>query len=272
MVPAGSNRVAGRNRSPLDMHPRHDGTGSWRIARVPSEVYRHHPAPRHMCKISTYLWPSPVGEYTAGRRIIRLPANFAPAPLHRLLGGALNTKDLSYIAIFAALVAALGLFPPISVPVVAVPITMQTMGVMLAGAILGARRGALSMLTFLAVVAMGVPALSGGRGGLGVFFGPSGGFLLGWPVGAYVVGRLTERAYDRYSLSRGFAYNVVGGIAAVYLGGIPWLAAVTEISLLQAAVGSAAFLPGDVIKAAVAAWVAVGVRRAYPLLEGAGAR
>lgn len=184
----------------------------------------------------------------------------------------MSTKDLSYIAIFAALVAALGLFPPIPVPVIPVPITAQTMGVMLAGSILGAKRAGLSMLAFLAVVALGIPALSGGRGGLGVFAGPSSGFLLGWPVGAYLIGLLTERRWPRYHIGWGIAFNLLGGIGAIYALGVPWLALVTEVSLYQAALASTAFLPGDALKAVIASWVAVAVRRAYPLIESAGAR
>lgn len=187
-------------------------------------------------------------------------------------GSLLSTKDLSYIAIFAALVAALGLFPPIPVPVIPVPVTAQTMGVMLAGSILGSKRAGLSMLVFLALVALGIPALAGGRGGLGVFAGPSGGFLIGWPIGAFVIGLLTESSWDRYTVTRGVAFNVVGGIGAVYAVGIPWLAAMTDVALYQAAAASAAFLPGDAVKAVAAAWVAVAIRRAYPLIEAGGAR
>lgn len=184
----------------------------------------------------------------------------------------MSTKDLSYIAIFAALVAALGLFPPVPVPVIPVPVTAQTMGVMLAGSILGSKRAGLSMLVFLALVALGVPALSGGRGGLGVFAGPSGGFLLGWPVGAFVIGLFTERNWDRYNTVRGVAFNLIGGVGAVYALGIPWLAWVSELAIHQAAAASAAFLPGDGVKAVAAAWVAVAIRRAYPLIESASAR
>lgn len=184
----------------------------------------------------------------------------------------MSTKDLSYIAIFAALVAALGLLPPIPVQVIPVPITAQTMGVMLAGSILGAKRAGLSMLVFLALVALGVPALAGGRGGLGVFAGSSGGFLLGWPIGAFVIGLFTERNWDRYNTARGVVFNLIGGIGAVYALGIPWAAWVSEIAIHQAAVASAAFLPGDGVKAVAAAWVAVGIRRAYPLIESASAQ
>ena len=81
----------------------------------------------------------------------------------------MKTKDLAYIALFAAITAVLGLLPAIPVPAVPVPITAQTLGVMLAGAVLGARRGFLALLLFLVLVAVGLPVLAGGRGGLAVF-------------------------------------------------------------------------------------------------------
>lgn len=179
----------------------------------------------------------------------------------------MNARDLAYVSLFAAIVVALGLFPPVPVPLVPVPVTAQTLGVMLAGSLLGARRGGLSLLVFLLLVAVGVPALSGGRGGLGVFLGPSGGFLLAWPLGAYVVGLLTERCWEHYDLPRAALCNAVGGIVVVYAIGIPFLALVGGVGLGTAAAGSLAFLPGDLIKVGMASAVAVTVRRAYPLLQ-----
>ena len=75
----------------------------------------------------------------------------------------MKTRDLAYIALFAAITAVLGLLPAVPVPAVPVPITAQTLGVMLAGAVLGARRGFLALLLFLALVAIGLPLLAGGR-------------------------------------------------------------------------------------------------------------
>lgn len=181
--------------------------------------------------------------------------------------GASATRNLTYVALFAALVAALGLFPPLMVPALGVPITAQTLGVMLAGAVLGARRGGLALLVFVVLVAVGLPVLAGGRGGLGVFLGPSGGFVLAWPVAAFVVGWLTERWWRSYTLPRGVAANVVGGILVVYAAGVPYMAAMGDLGLIEAGVGSAVFVPGDLLKAVLAAMAAVGVRRAYPLIE-----
>ncbi|CAK7255150.1 MULTISPECIES: biotin transporter BioY [unclassified Shinella] len=94
----------------------------------------------------------------------------------------METRDTVFIATFAAITAALAVFPPMTLPVVGVPITAQSLGAILAGGVLGARRGGLSMILFLILVAIGLPLLSGGRGGFGVFMGPTGGFLLRWVV------------------------------------------------------------------------------------------
>ena len=85
-----------------------------------------------------------------------------------------TSRDLALIATFTGVVAALGLVPLFTPPGFPVPITAQSLGVMLAGAILGARRGFCSLLLFLVLVAVGLPLLAGRRGGLGVFAGPVG--------------------------------------------------------------------------------------------------
>lgn len=178
----------------------------------------------------------------------------------------MKTRDLAYTALFAALTAVLGVVPAVQVG--PVPITAQTLGVMLAGSVLGARRGFLALLTFLVLVAVGLPVLPGGRGGLSVFAGPTAGYLLAWPVGALVVGALTERLWKRYGLGWGVLANVVGGMLVIYLIGVPVLAAVGHLSLRAAIVaGALPFLVGDVVKAVVAAAIAVQVRRSHPVIE-----
>src|ERR1019366_3368547 len=176
----------------------------------------------------------------------------------------LSARDLALVSSFAALIAVLGL--PGGIPVFgnAVPVTLQTLGVMLAGSILGWKRGALSVLVLLVLVAAGLPLLSGGRGGLAVFFGPSAGYLIGWVFGAAVIGWLVQRRLPAYPMWWGGLANVLGGIGAVYLVGIPVQAAATGTSVLVATGASMAFLPGDVIKVVIATAVASAVHRGYP--------
>ncbi|MCW2758337.1 MAG: BioY protein [Nocardioidaceae bacterium] len=176
----------------------------------------------------------------------------------------LSSRDLALVATFAGIVAALGVVPAVYPFSATVPITAQSLGVMLAGAVIGARRGALSLLLFLALVALGLPLLAGGRGGLGVFAGPSVGYLVGYPVAAYVVGWLTERRGAPYGLAWGVAANVVGGIVVLYAIGIPGTSWRADISIVAATTSSGFYVLGDLAKAVLAALVARGVHQAYP--------
>jgi biotin transport system substrate-specific component len=184
-----------------------------------------------------------------------------------------SSRDLALVSVFVGVVAALGLVPPLFVGG-SVPITAQSMGVMLAGAILGARRGFLSMLVFVLLVAAGLPLLSGGLGGLAVFASPRVGFLLGFPVAALVVGLLNEAWARRgsYDARWGVLANVVGGIVALYPFGILGLMVMGDLSVTQAAAGVVIYVPGDVVKAVLAALVAAGVHRGYPGLLDETAR
>ena len=184
----------------------------------------------------------------------------------------LSARDTAMVAVFAGVVAALGVVPPIAVTGSAVPITAQSMGVMLAGAILGARRGFWSLLLFVALVTVGLPLLSGGVGGLGVYATGRVGFLLGFPFAAYAVGWLAERSGSPYRLIPGLAGNVVGGILVLYAFGTLGLATVGRLGLAEALVGLSFYLPGDLAKAVLAAFVARGVHAAYPGLLRDGRR
>ena len=169
-------------------------------------------------------------------------------------------RDLARIAIFAALIVVLGMA---TIPIPGgVPITAQTLGVMLAGAVLGPRRAPLAVLLVLVLAAIGLPVLAGGRGGLGVFFGPSAGYLIGWIAGALVVGLIVHSG--RITWWRTALGTVVGGILVVYLFGIPVTALVLGLDLGPAALASTAFLPGDLLKAGAATALTLALRRAYP--------
>lgn len=180
-----------------------------------------------------------------------------------------TASGLALIAVFVGIIAALGLAPAIPVPGSPVSITLQTLGVMLAGAVLGRWRGAAAVLVFLLLVGLGLPLLAGGRGGLGVFVGPSAGFLVGFPVAAFVIGALTEQLNAARSLPRAVVINVAGGIVVLYGFGIVGMALAAHLPLAKAALLCVVFLPGDVAKAVIAAVVARGVHQAMPgLLPG----
>lgn len=186
----------------------------------------------------------------------------------------LQARDLALIALFAGLIAALGLPGTITVLGGQVPITAQTLGVMLAGSILGSRRGALAVLVLLALVAAGLPLLAGGRGGLAVFAGLSAGYVLAWPLGAWVCGWLTERLLrnGRYTLPIGVIANTIGGVFVVYAIGIPVQAWRGDLDLLPALIAAGVFLPGDALKVVLTSLVAKGVHAGYPTPAARAAR
>ena len=179
----------------------------------------------------------------------------------------MTTRDMTFVALFTALTAACAVFPPLQTPLPA-PIIVQNIGVMLAGSILGARRGSLSLVLFVVLVAVGMPILTGWRGGLGVILGPTGGFILSWIPAAFVIGWLVERNWRRLNFWNLLLFNVIGGIIVVYVIGIPWLAVVANMELAKAFAASAIFVPGDVAKAVVACFAALIVKRSYPLIRG----
>ncbi len=177
----------------------------------------------------------------------------------------MSTKDIVYIALFAAVTAALGLFPPFPLPVTGVPITLQSMGPMLAGLILGARRGFLSQVLFLALVAAGLPLLAGGRGGIAAFVTPTAGYLVGWAISAFVIGYLADRVNAHRSVAKATAVSAIGGILVLYACGIPWLCYALKLSPGAAIISSLWFIPGDIVKCVVAALLSVSVRRVHKI-------
>jgi biotin transport system substrate-specific component len=174
-------------------------------------------------------------------------------------------RTLVQIALYAAIIAVLGLMPKFDLPLAGgVPITAQSMGIMLAGVMLGAWRGAAAVALFLLVVALGAPLLAGGRGGLGVFFGPSAGFLLGYPAAAFVAGFIMQKLKNQPVLPVALVAAVVGGILVLYPLGIVGMSALGSLSPLDAAKACLIFIPGDTIKAVLVALVAQTVARGLP--------
>ena len=177
-----------------------------------------------------------------------------------------SSQSLSMVALFAALMAVMGLIPKIDLPF-GVPITLQSLGVMLAGCLLGARRGLQSMALFLLAVAVGLPLLSGGRGGLGVFMAPSAGYLVGYALAAGVtvalMARLPSQTPMRAAISA-FAASVLGGLVFLHALGIAGLMALAKMPLDKALMVDLAFVPGDLIKCVLCAIVVHTVAKALP--------
>jgi biotin transport system substrate-specific component len=135
-----------------------------------------------------------------------------------------------------------------------VPVTGQTFAVLLSGAALGANRGAAAMLLYVALGTIGLPVFHAGAHGTDIVFGATGGYLFGFLVAGWVVGRLAEARLDRTPVKALPVFLV--GSAIVYAIGVPWLAISAHMSL-GAAIGDGLtpFIGGDVVKALAAAAV-----------------
>jgi biotin transport system substrate-specific component len=175
----------------------------------------------------------------------------------------MKDKALVEIALYAAMVAALGVIPPITL-LSGVPITAQTLGVMLAGVMLGPWRGSLAMALFILVVAAGAPLLAGGRGGLGVFVGPTAGFAVGFPFAALVTGWVALALRPLPLLVAVVIAALAGGIVVEYLFGIVGFMLVTGKDWLTSMKLMAIYIPGDLVKVVITALVARAVYQALP--------
>lgn len=135
-------------------------------------------------------------------------------------------------------------------PFTPVPITGQTYGVLLVGALLGSRRGAASLLLYLTGGGLGLPVFQGATAGWGVFASPTGGYLLGFALAAVVVGWLAERGWDR-RVGTAIVAMLLGEVA-IYLIALPCLSLFVGARHVVA-LGLIPFLPGDTIKVVLAA-------------------
>lgn len=166
--------------------------------------------------------------------------------------------DFIYAALFAAVTAVLG-WIAIPLPFSPVPVTGQSLAIMLAGSILTPRQAALSITIFLMIGLAGVPVFAGGTSGFGVLAGPRGGYLIGWLVGAVTIALLKGQSP---SVRRLAAANLIGGIVIIYTTGVLWLNAVTGVGLQKALMmGALPFIPGDLFKVCIAVPTAMAINR-----------
>lgn len=176
--------------------------------------------------------------------------------------------DLSLIAVFAALTAVFSILPGIPLGA-GVPITLQTLAVILTGILLGPGRGGAAVGLFLLAGLAGLPVFSGFRGGLGVLAGPSAGYLLSFPVAAFVAGLLAGVVLRRARRARFvflFAAGLVTSFLVVHPAGIAGLMINADLPFPAALAADMAFWPGDVVKNLLAGAVAVSVFKAFPRL------
>jgi biotin transport system substrate-specific component len=180
------------------------------------------------------------------------------------LGERLSTRARHVALVVAgALLIYLSSLIVLPVPGSPVPITGQTLGVLVVGGALGFRRGMLATVLYVAIGIVGFPAFAEHRGGLGVIasvdagrlvLGATGGYLIGFVVASGIVGRLAELGWDRH-IGGSIAAMLIAD-AAIYLIGVPWLMAATGFTLSEAiAKGVVPFVVGDVVKVLIAAGV-----------------
>jgi len=153
----------------------------------------------------------------------------------------------AYASLMAALTA-VGAY--ISIPIGPVPIVLQNLFVFLTGLLLGKKWGTMAIFVYLLAGICGLPVFAGGKGGIGHFIGPTGGYLMGYLPAVFLIGVMAEKGRGR------LPFDLLGmllGTAAIYGLGVPWLKVVTNMSLTKTlALGMYPFLLGDALKIAVA--------------------
>jgi biotin transport system substrate-specific component len=168
----------------------------------------------------------------------------------------LTIRGMVYASLFGALSAVGAL---LSIPLQPVPMTLHTLFMNLGAALLGGFLGAMSQLVYLLLGIIGLPVFAGGKAGFGVLLGPTGGYLIGFVIGAVLIGRLV-RGRNR----PGFfwlLFSMAVGHVLVYGCGVIQLALVAKLSLAKAvAVGVLPFLPGDLLKMCAASYVTLRLR------------
>lgn len=175
-------------------------------------------------------------------------------------------RDIALVATFAAFIAVCAQF---SLPawVNGVPFSLQPFAVLLAGAVLGSRRGFLAVLLYLVVGAVGLPVFAGGTGGVSAFTGPTWGYLVSFPIAAFLIGLAVELTPARFRVGAILVGGLLG-VGATWVIGSFGISRVAHLPYHAALTGAAAYLPADIVKLAIAGVIALSVHRAFPGLLG----
>lgn len=170
----------------------------------------------------------------------------------------MKTKELTLSAIVLALIIVLGFVPSVPLGFIPVPIALQSMGIMLAGVILGQRYGFYTVSVFLLLGLIGLPIIRG-NGGFAFFMGPTVGYLIGYAIAAFTIGwGITYlRTRQQFTVWKATLVLCLLGVVVIDVSGAIGLHVVTNMPLGQALVSQIAFLPGDITKAVLAAVVGV---------------
>ncbi len=176
-------------------------------------------------------------------------------------------RDVGFIAVFAALIAAASIAP--GVPIGPVPITLQTLAILLTGLVLGHWRGLAATVLYVVVGLAGLPVFAGGAAGLGILAKPSAGYLLSFPLAALVAGglaTLVRRRTGAWLPASLTAIAAAVSLLIIHPLGILGLMVNLKAPFLKALTIDLAFVPGDLAKSLLAGVIAAAVHRAFPAL------
>ncbi|WP_412771405.1 biotin transporter BioY [Ligilactobacillus sp. WC1T17] len=163
------------------------------------------------------------------------------------------------MALMLALLIVLGLFPGIPLGFIPVPIVLQNLGVILAGLLLGPKKGTLTVGTFLLLVACGLPFLTGGSGGIAHFLSPTGGYLFAWLLTPWLMGSCEKIFNPKHQVVKEFIFIWLFGVLFIDGCGALWLSVYEHMSLIKALAANIAFIPGDSLKAVLALLLVQGL-------------
>lgn len=181
-----------------------------------------------------------------------LPCNRYSWRYHYLSTSKYSLREMIYAALFGSLTA-IGAF--MVIPFQPVPFTLQSLFASLAGILLGSSIGVMSQIVYILLGIVGLPVFAGGKAGIGVLFGPTGGYLIGFVAAAFIIGKIVKLKNDP-----GLSWMILAltaGNLVIYFFGTVQLAFIADLSIQKALlIGVLPFLPGDLIKLAAAVWLA----------------
>jgi biotin transport system substrate-specific component len=182
---------------------------------------------------------------------------------------AVSTTDLALIATFAAFIAVCAIMPALGTNASGVEFTLQMFGIFLTAGVLGATRGALAVLLYLAVGTAGVPIFAGQTGGPSVWTGASAGYLVAFPIAAFLVGAVASIVARRNPAAIAVVLSVAAAIVTVGVVGVIGAIGMSiklDVDFSVAWGYATPFFAFDIIKGIIAAIVAAAVHRAFPQL------
>ncbi|MGO2907848.1 MAG: biotin transporter BioY [Leuconostoc citreum] len=179
----------------------------------------------------------------------------------------MKTQRLTFTVAIIAILIIMAYIP--AIPIGIVPIVVQNMGIMLAGAILGWRSGFIAVIVWLIMAAIGLPVLVGGSGGFVHFIAPTAGYIWAYPFAALLIGLSVKylKHFNKFNFVTLFIAIIIFGVIFIDVSGAVGLTLITHMSFSKALLMQLTFIPGDLIKAALATTIALTLRRRFSVLD-----